>query len=75
MSRLPALTFREIARGLERGAFVVVRTRGSHHFFQHSSDPRRYAVVPFHRGALPTGTVREIIRSAGFSVEEFLALI
>lgn len=75
MSRLPGLTFQEIRRGLERGGFVLVRTRGSHHFFQHSADPRRYAVVPFHRGTLPTGTVREIIRSAGFSVEEFLALM
>ena len=33
--KLPALTGAEVIRALERGGFVVVRVRSSHHFMRH----------------------------------------
>lgn len=75
-SRLPAVDSRRLLRALERAGFVVLRTRGSHHILQHPDDPRRRVTVPVHRGRdLPTGTLRNILRQAGLSVEALLELL
>jgi predicted RNA binding protein YcfA (HicA-like mRNA interferase family) len=36
---------------------------------------RRRPAVPMHRGDLPTGTLRAIIKQSGLSVGEFLDLL
>jgi predicted RNA binding protein YcfA (HicA-like mRNA interferase family) len=36
---------------------------------------RARQVVPIHRGDLPPGTLRAIIREAGLTVQEFLDLL
>ena len=55
MSRLPRITGREVLRALERAGFNLVRIRGSHHYVEHSADPRRRATVPIHQGLLIVG--------------------
>ena len=40
-----------------------------------SSGGKARPVVPMHRGDLPTGTLRTIIKQAGLSVREFLDLL
>ncbi len=72
MTRLPALPGRRVIAALERAGFRVLRTKGSHHFMRHQSDPTRQTVVPLHRRDLPPGTLRAILRQAGLSPEEFL---
>ena len=55
---------------------MVDRTVGSHHILVHSSDPRRVVTVPFHGArSLKLGTLRNIIRQAGLTVEEFRSLL
>ena len=73
--RLPALSAVEVVRALERAGFSVHRIKGSHHHLRNLNRPRARPVVPMHRGDLPPGTLRSIIRQAGLSVEELLDLL
>lgn len=75
MSRLPALSARKVAAALERAGLVLVRTKGSHYRYQHPIERHRQTVVPFHVGDLPPGTLRVIIKQAGLTVAEFVALL
>lgn len=72
MSRLPALSYREVIQRLRAAGFVFDRqAKGSHEIWYHPETKRR-VTVPRHSGTLPRGTLRAIIREAGLTVEEFL---
>jgi predicted RNA binding protein YcfA (HicA-like mRNA interferase family) len=59
-----------------RAGFVTDRIVGSHHIMAFPGDPTRTVTVPVHAGRdLKPGTLRSIIRQAGFSVEEFTELL
>lgn len=76
MRRLPALTAGEVVRALQRAGFKIVRTSGSHHRVVHPDDSSRATTVSVHAGkTLKRGTLRGIIKQAGFSVDEFRALL
>jgi len=72
--RLPALTPEELVRVLLRRGFVLDRSKGSHRIYLHPETKRR-AVVPFHKGTLPSGTFHEILRHAGITREELSELL
>jgi predicted RNA binding protein YcfA (HicA-like mRNA interferase family) len=74
VGRLAGLSAAEVIRRLRRAGFVFDRqAKGSHEIWRHPGTGMR-TTVPNHPGDLPEGTVRAIIREAGLSVEEFLAL-
>ena len=74
MSRLPALTGRQIVRALERTGFEVARQRGSHVLLRHP-DGRR-TVVPIHAGeTLGQGLLAKILRDVDISRKEFRELL
>lgn len=76
MTRFPAVTAGETMRALRRAGFVVVRTSGSHHRVVHPDDPRRATTVAVHASkTLKRGTLHNIIKQAGLTVEEFTALL
>ena len=58
---------------LEKAGFVLHHTTGSHAQLKHVRVGLR-VTVPMHGGDLPRGTVHAILRQAGLSVEQFLAL-
>jgi predicted RNA binding protein YcfA (HicA-like mRNA interferase family) len=60
---------------LRRAGFVVDRIKGSHHFLEHKNDPRRKTVVALHSSDLPDGTLRDILKQAGITRDEFLKLL
>ena len=63
-------------RALHRAGFVVARTSGSHYVLARPDDPARAVTVPFHgRRNVKPGTLRNIIRQAGLTVEEFRDLL
>lgn len=72
MPPLPVISGRECVAALSRLGYRVVRQRGSH--VRLNCPGRAPLTVPDHR-TLDTGTLREIIRTAGLSVQEFLDLI
>jgi predicted RNA binding protein YcfA (HicA-like mRNA interferase family) len=59
--------------GTRRAGFVIYRQRGSHIALVRD-DPKAQTTVPSHK-ELDRGTLRAIIRQAGLSVEEFVALL
>ena len=65
---------REVVRILEAAGFVVVRANGSHAIMQRPGQEGTVS-VPVHAGKdVRTGTLRGIIKSAGMTLDEFLAL-
>jgi len=74
MTHLPSCTATQVIRALQRAGWQLKRTVGSHQSFKH---PERsgLVVVPFHRDDLKRGTLREIIRQAGLSTDEFVKLL
>jgi predicted RNA binding protein YcfA (HicA-like mRNA interferase family) len=73
MSKLPVVSGAQCVRVLERIGFVVYRQRGSHITLVRI-EPRAQTTVPNHK-ELDRGTLRAIIRQAGLSVDEFVALL
>jgi len=57
---------------LQRQGFVLVRVRGSHHYFQRND---LHTSVPVHGNQpLKIGTLRSILRDIGLSPDEFAGL-
>jgi len=74
--KLPTLNGKRVVRALGRAGFVVDRVVGSHYLMAFPNDATRTVTVPVHSGRdLKPGTLRSIIRQAGFSVEEFKELL
>ena len=74
MPPLPkGLSSRECLQALEKAHFYFVRQKGSH-IVMRRDNPFTQVVVPETR-KLPPGTLRNIIRGAGLTVEEFLGLL
>jgi predicted RNA binding protein YcfA (HicA-like mRNA interferase family) len=63
---------REVLAKLKRAGFSEVRQTGSHLFLKHADG--RMTFVAMHRGDIPTGTFRKILRQAGLSEEAFKEL-
>jgi predicted RNA binding protein YcfA (HicA-like mRNA interferase family) len=73
---LPVVNGRQVIRALMKAGFVVDWIAGSHHVLMYPQDLRRTVTVPVHAGRdLKRGTLRSIIRQAGFTVEEFADLL
>ena len=69
MSKLPAVTGNQIIKSLQRRGFLVVRTKGSHHFLQHPDG--RCTVVPVHRGeTIGRGLFAQILRDCELNFED-----
>lgn len=74
MTRLPPCTAAQVIRALERAGWQFRNATGSHRRFTHPSRMGS-VVVPFHRGDVKRGTLHGIIKSAGLTVDEFVALL
>ena len=75
-ARLPAVSGADVIRALERCGFVVVRVQGSHHRLVHPDDRRRATTVPVHGSKpLKRDTLRNILKQAQVSVEDFISLL
>jgi predicted RNA binding protein YcfA (HicA-like mRNA interferase family) len=74
LTRLPALSGREVVKALSQIGYELDRQRGSHMILRHREPPFRRLVVPDHK-EIRRGTLRAIIRQAGLTVTEFLDLL
>ena len=71
MTKLPQLRVKEIVMALKRLDFEHRRTTGSHIRLVHPDG--RKVTVPMHKGDIPKGTLRSILRQAEISLDELLA--
>lgn len=71
----PVVSGRQVIRVLERLGYQVVRQKGSHIRLRDESDPEHLpTTVPVHRTIKP-GLLRQILRDANLTVEEFVDLL
>ena len=70
MTRMPQVTARELVAFLRAQGFTDDRQSGSHLMLRHSNGTS--VTVPVHTGAdLGRGLAVQILKSAGFSVDDF----
>jgi predicted RNA binding protein YcfA (HicA-like mRNA interferase family) len=74
MSRLPTLTAKEVSKALQKAGFQIDHQRGSHLVLWHPVSRKR-TTVPMHPGDLRRNLMKEIIKQAGLSEDEFRALL
>ena len=73
MGRLSGFRYRIIVKRMESFGFSFLRMgKGSHEIWHNQSG--RYTVVPNHRGDVPEGTLRAILKEAGIEPNEFLKM-
>jgi len=73
VSKLPVISGADCIKALGKIGFVVYRQRGSH-ITVVRTDPPAQTTIPNHK-ELDRGTLRAIIRQAGLTVDEFIALL
>ncbi|MCC7448426.1 MAG: type II toxin-antitoxin system HicA family toxin [Anaerolineae bacterium] len=71
--KLPRISGRTCVKALAKIGFVVVRQSGSHIILVRS-DPPAQVVVPNHT-ELDKGTLKNILRQAGLTVQQFIELL
>ena len=74
MPRLPNVRAKEIIRTLLKAGFEIMRQRGSHASLQRPVDGRM-TIVPLHSGEFPRWLLKQIIKDAGLTEEEFRKLL
>ncbi len=84
MPRLPRVKASEAIRALEKLGFVQVRQKGSHVILKKQTTVEENVeqqtievgcVVPLHQKDLAVGTLNNILKQAGVSVEEFMQIL
>jgi len=71
MSDIPSLSYVQIIRALQKLGFVVVRQKGSHIRLQkRAGDAIIKITVPAHK-PVKVNTLRQILKQAKISIEEF----
>lgn len=74
MSVLPRISGREVVAALLKIGYERDRQKGSHIVLRQVAYPHRRVVVPDHR-EVAKGTLRNIIKHVGLTVEEFKQLL
>lgn len=74
MSKLPRVSGREAVSAFGKIGYQVDHQTGSHIILRHLEPPNRRLTVPNHK-EIAKGTLRALIREAGLTVEQFLALL
>lgn len=74
MPKLPRVSAREVVRAIQSDGWQIVRRRGSHAHLNHPTKPG-IVTVAMHGGTIPLGTLKSIIRQAGLTVDQFIALL
>ena len=72
MSRVPALTYREVVGRPRAHGFVFDRPARGCHEIWYNPQTRRRTTLPHHPGDMARGTLRAIIHQTGLTVEQFL---
>lgn len=73
MTKLPIVSGQECVRALEKIGLYVSRQKGSH-ITMRRDDPHAKTIVPNHK-TIKKGTLRDILRDVGLTVDEFIDLL
>jgi predicted RNA binding protein YcfA (HicA-like mRNA interferase family) len=74
MTRMPSVSSRELVRFLKKQGFVEDRQRGSH-LTLWNENLKKAVTIPIHGGCdIGRGLAVRILKDAGFSIDDFIAL-
>ena len=75
MPKLPSVSGERLIRALKRAGFVELRQKGSHVSLEKRTADRVFkTVVPMHN-ELSKGTLSDILKQSGLTLEEFLEIL
>jgi predicted RNA binding protein YcfA (HicA-like mRNA interferase family) len=74
LTRLPSARPSEVVAALKRAGFIEKRQRGSHVILWHEKH-RRTTIVALHSKDIAPPTLKEILKQAGLTEQEFLQLL
>ncbi|MFH1482953.1 MAG: type II toxin-antitoxin system HicA family toxin [Chloroflexota bacterium] len=75
MPRLPQIKGDRLVSVLKMDGWYVDRRRGSHVIMRHEGKPDARIVIPVHGKPVKPGTLGNILKKAGLSVEEVKKLL
>jgi predicted RNA binding protein YcfA (HicA-like mRNA interferase family) len=72
MSNIPSIKPEDVAKILIALGYILVRQRGSHQIYNKGDS---IIVVPMHNKDMKKGTLNQIVKATGLSIEEFLSYL
>jgi predicted RNA binding protein YcfA (HicA-like mRNA interferase family) len=72
MGRLSGFKYKEIAKRLRAHGFEFFREAKGSHEIWYCKATDRYTTIPRHRGDMPEGTLRAILKQANLEPDDFL---
>jgi len=75
MVKLPSVSGERVVRALKRAGFVELRQKGSHVSLEKLVGDKVYRTVVPQHSSLAKGTLADILKQAGLTLEEFLQLL
>ena len=73
-AKLPVLSGRNLIKAFVKLGYVQDNRRGSHIVLRHQDPPHRRLTIPDHQ-EIAKGTLKNIIREAGLTLEELLEIL
>ncbi len=73
MGRLAGFNYRQVTKILKRFHFLFDRQAAGSHEIWFNEETNRYTTIPRHSGDIPEGTLKQILKQAGVSIDEFLS--
>ena len=74
MTKLPVVSGRQLMRALIEIGYELDHQRGSHMILRHCQPPHRRLTIPDHK-EITKGTLKNILRESGLTVEELVRLL
>ena len=74
MTKLPVVSGKQVIKSLKHAGFYVHHQKGSHVTLRMEEYPQIRVVVPIHH-VVKKGTLKNIIKDAGLTVEEFVEML
>jgi len=74
VTRLPVVSGRQVIKALAKVGYLFDHQQGSHIILRHQSPPHRRLTIPDHK-EIAKGTLRQIIRESGLTVDDLMRLL
>lgn len=75
MPKLPSISGERLVRALTRAAFVELRQKGGHVSLEKRTPDKTFKTVVPQHSTLSKGTLSDILKQAGLTVEQLLELL
>jgi len=73
MGRLSGFKYKEIIKKLKQFGFIFLRMAKGSHEIWYNREKNLFTTVPRHRGDMPEGTLKAILKQAKIEVVDFLS--